>query len=439
MAADSTKATTQEDSAAIRNTSHLGIFANRNFRLLFLGSCVSILGDQFTLVALPWLVLTLTGNPAVLGSVLGAMALPRAIFILIGGAIADRMSPRRVVLVADAVNTVLIAALAALVLGHVINIQMVYVLAVGIGFAAAFGYPAGVAILPRVMEAEQLPAANSTMMAVGQLSMLLGPAIAGFVIAGSASANQSAADGDFRGIGAAFSVDAASFLIALGALFLVQIRGGSREAAHSGGLLTDVELGLKAVWADVQLRAFLLYGAMASVFIGGALQIGLPMLASSRLDEGAASLGLLMTASALGVLVGSLVAPLVVRAARGRVGVMILSLDCIAGAAIAGLALVHSTAWGAVLLLLTGLLQGVVQVAIITWIQRRVSQELMGRTMSIVMFTFMGLAPISAVAAGVVLRFVSIEMFFVGAGSSVSSIALLSVTRPRLRAIEMDK
>ena len=440
MSVDSTTVRGQEDSSAIRSASPPSVFANRNFRLLFFGSSVSILGDQFTMVALPWLVLSLTGDPAVLGSVLGVMALPRAIFILIGGAVADRMSPRRVVLIADAVNTVLIAALAALVLGHVINLQMVYVLALGIGFAAAFGYPAGIAILPRVMEAEQLPAANSIMMAVGQLCMLLGPAIAGFVITGSAAAHQSAAGGDFRGIGAAFSVDAASFLVALGALFFVQLRGGSQAAAgHSGGLLTDVNVGLKAVWADGQLRAFLLYGAVASVFIGGALQIGLPMLASSRLDHGAASLGLLMTVSAVGVLVGSLISPRAVRAARGRVGIMILSLDCLAGAAVAGLALVHSTAWGAVLLLLTGLLQSVVQVAIITWLQTRVSPELMGRTMSIVMFTFMGLAPLSAAAAGAVLGVVSIEQFFMGAGLCVSCIALLSLTRPSLRAIEMPQ
>src|SRR5579872_140744 len=79
-------------------------FTNRDFRLLFGGSSISFIGDQFTLVALPWLVLQLTGNPAQLGLVLALMALPRALFMLLGGAVVDRMSPRRVLLTARGIN-----------------------------------------------------------------------------------------------------------------------------------------------------------------------------------------------------------------------------------------------------------------------------------------------------------------------------------------------
>ena len=88
------------------------IFADRDFSLLFGGSSVSAFGDQFTLVALPWLVLKLTGNPAALGIVLAVMAFPRAAFMLIGGAVVDRMSPRRVLLGARAANAACIVILA---------------------------------------------------------------------------------------------------------------------------------------------------------------------------------------------------------------------------------------------------------------------------------------------------------------------------------------
>ena len=92
------------------------VFANRNFSLLFAGSTISAIGDQFTLVALPWLVLKLTGDPAALGLVLATMALPRAVFMLIGGAVVDRMSPRRVLLGGRGVNALLVSLLAVLVL-----------------------------------------------------------------------------------------------------------------------------------------------------------------------------------------------------------------------------------------------------------------------------------------------------------------------------------
>src|SRR5690348_14581222 len=115
---------------------------NRDFKLLFFGSTVSALGDQFTLVALPWLVLKLTGNPAALGLVLAAMALPRAVFMLIGGAVVDRMSPRRVLLVSRAVNAAFIALLAVLVVMGAIQMWLVYVVALGVGISTAFVYPA---------------------------------------------------------------------------------------------------------------------------------------------------------------------------------------------------------------------------------------------------------------------------------------------------------
>ena len=100
------------------------LFANRNFTLLFGGSSLSAIGDQFTLVALPWLVLKLTGDPAALGLVLAAMALPRAAFMLIGGAVVDRMAPRRVLLGARAVNALLGSGLAVLVRAGVIQMWM---------------------------------------------------------------------------------------------------------------------------------------------------------------------------------------------------------------------------------------------------------------------------------------------------------------------------
>ena len=159
------------------------LFANRNFSLLFGGSSVSAFGDQFTLVALPWLVLKLTGDPAALGVVLAVMAFPRALFMLVGGAVVDRMSPRRVLLGARFVNAACIVILAVLVLTGTIQMWMVYLLALGIGLSTAFAYPAGSAILPQLVQPQQLRSANAAFMGMRQLSMIGGPVLAGFVIA----------------------------------------------------------------------------------------------------------------------------------------------------------------------------------------------------------------------------------------------------------------
>lgn len=411
------------------------VFANRNFRLLFGGSAISALGDQFTLVALPWLVLKLSGNPAALGLVLACMALPRAAFMLIGGAVVDRMSPRRVLLGARGANALLVSLLAVLVLGGTIQMGMIYALALGIGLSTAFAYPAGSAILPQLMSPEQLQPANALVMGMRQLSMFAGPALAGVVI--SIGAHRAHASGvqDAGGLGLAFGIDAISFLFSLGSLLLIRTHSDFHPRAVVGGVLSNVASGVRMIWADLPLRAFILYAAVVSVFVGGPLQVGLPVLADTRMDLGAASLGILMTANGGGMLLGSFLSGVAGRFVRQRLGLMVLTIDSLVGLALAALALVHSTAGGAILLAGTGVLGGIAQIAIVSWIQRRVASEMMGRTMSVLMFTFMGLGPLSAAFAGSLLKVISLPALFAGAGLLLTAIALSCIGNPALRSI----
>lgn len=411
------------------------VFANRNFSLLFGGSAISALGDQFTLVALPWLVLKLTGDPAALGIVLAVMAFPRATFMLIGGAVVDRMSPRRVLLGARAVNAACIVILAILVMTGTIHMWMVYLLALAIGLSTAFAYPAGSAILPQLVQPHQLRSGNALFMGARQLSLILGPVIAGFVIAAGAHQVYTKALPDAHGLGIAFAIDAASFLFSLASLAMVRIHGDFHPAKTSVGVLASVAAGIRNVWSDTPLRAFVLYVAVVSVFVGGPIQIGLPVLADTRLNLGAASLGILMTANGVGMLVGSFLSGIVTRLVRGRLGVLVLCIDSLVGLALVGLAFVHTTYSAAGLLLCTGLLGGMAQIAIFTWIQQRVPQAMMGRTISILMFTFMGLGPLSAAVAGALLKVISLTTLFGIAGLALTTIALCCLASPQLRSI----
>ena len=411
------------------------LFANHNFALLFGGSTISAIGDQFTLVALPWLVLKLTGDPAALGLVLAAIALPRAVFMLIGGAVVDRMSPRRVLLAGRAVNALLVSLLALLVLAGAIHMWMIYVIALGIGLSTAFAYPAGSAILPQLVEPTQLQPANALFMGMRQLSMIVGPVLAGLVIGTGAHAGQRQVVADASGLGLAFGVDAVSFLFSLGSLMLVRIHSDHHPKAPVGSVLGNVASGIRTIWADLPLRAFILYAAVVSVFVGGPIQVGLPVLADTRLDLGAASLGILMTANGVGMLLGSALSGFASKLVRGRLGLMVLGIDSLVGLVLATLALDHSTVGGAALLAATGMLGGIAQIAIVSWIQRRVAPEMMGRTMSVLMFTFMGLGPLSAAIAGSLLKVISLPALFVGAGLTLSAIALGCMTSPALRSI----
>src|SRR6187431_1137827 len=103
------------------------VFAVRDFRLLWIGEAVSALGDQFAMVALLWLALLLTGSAFALGTVLAVMAVPRAVFMLIGGAYVDRLSPRRVMQASNAIRLVAVTLLGVIVLAGQSQLWMLYI------------------------------------------------------------------------------------------------------------------------------------------------------------------------------------------------------------------------------------------------------------------------------------------------------------------------
>ncbi|HET6433891.1 MFS transporter [Dyella sp.] len=409
---------------------------NANFRLLFGGSTVSMFGDQFTLVALPWLVLKLTGDPGALGLVLATMAVPRAVFMLIGGAVVDQFSARTVLLLARGANAAMVAALAAMVLGGAISMPWVYVLALGIGLATAFAYPASSAILPSVVEPRHLQQANGAMMGMRQLSLFVGPALAGVVIGAGAHASPGTVGlADARGLGWAFAIDAGSFACSLVSLALVRLPAAARRGPAQHGVLGQVLGGLRSIAADPPLRAFMLYAAVVSIFVTGPTQVGLPVLADTRLDHGATSLGIVLAANGGGMLLGGLASGRVAQWVRGHLGAMILCFDAGVGVTLVALAGVHSTVLAAVLLGLTGIFGGVVQITLVSWIQRRVAPNMLGRTMSVLMFTFLGLGPLAAAGAGALLKLISLPALFVASGLALTAIALGCLSSPALRGI----
>src|SRR5260221_14442219 len=160
-----------------------GPLSVRNFRLLWIGESISLLGDQFYMIALPWLVLQLTGSALALGAVMALAGVPRALFMLVGGAFVDRFSPRSIMMASNFARLVLVALLSALVLTNNIRIEMLYGFALAVGLADAFFFPGQSAIVPQLLAEDQLQAGNSFVQGTAQLSLFLGPALAGGLIA----------------------------------------------------------------------------------------------------------------------------------------------------------------------------------------------------------------------------------------------------------------
>ncbi|MES2163072.1 MAG: MFS transporter [Pseudomonadota bacterium] len=427
-----------------------------NFKWLLRGGVISMMGDQLTMIALPWLVLKLTGDTLALGFVIALMSIPRAVFILIGGAVVDRYSPKRVLMLSKYANAVLLGLLTVLVLHNQptltfslsetlsltidlnahLTLMIIYVLAFGIGLAQAFGIPSGTSIMPQAIAAEHLQAANGVLMGLRQVSMLIGPLMAAGLLAMSGESGGVVADA--RGLAFAFGFDCFSFLVSAWTLSKVGPLTAPAQTEAPQSVLRSVGAGLLMVWNDMPLRLCFIYWGTVSLFIGGSMQVAIPVLASEKL-HGASALGVLMAANGAGMLFG--MAGAAVLGARLRFasfGTVLLVADAIAGFLVMPLGSVQAP-WQACALMLTlGLLSGYMQINVFTWIQRRVPPHMMGRAMSIFMFIFMGLAPLSAAVTGWVLTMISLSQLFLGGGIILVVFATLAYLLTPIRSISAD-
>jgi MFS family permease len=406
------------------------LLRDRNFTWLMSGGAISALGDQFTLIALPWLVLELTGDPVLLGMAVALMGIPRAVLILFGGALVDRHSPKRILMLTKHVNTVLLAVLAALVYTGHARLSVVLALALGLSLASAFGIPAGTSMLPHAVAPQHLQAANGMMMALRQVTMLAGPLLAGllFALAGDGSGGPQ----HMHGLAFAFAFDCVSF--AVSAWTLAQVESHPFTPPPRQPVLRAVADGLAAVWRDTLMRTCFLYWGLCACVIGGVMQVALPLLASSRL-HGASALGLLMGAHGAGALLGMAASGIAGRRRAGNLGMTLLLIDGIVGLLLVPLGTITASWQGMLINVVIGVLGGFVQVAVFTWIQQRVPRELLGRTMSLFMFIFMGLAPLAAALAGWIASRVALSALFGGAGLCLAGAALLAWLFTPMRAL----
>lgn len=407
----------------------------RDFRLLWIGGSISLLGDQFYMIALPWLVLQITGSALALGTVLALASVPRALFMVIGGVLVDRLSPRTVMFASNLVRMILVGILAALVLTNSIQLWMLYVLALALGTADAFFFPAENAILPALLKSEQLEMGNTLMQGMNMLSMFLGPVIAGVAIAALAGAQAEAAPST-EGIGLAFALDALSFLASVAALWFMRTQ---KTAPHSkqANVLAEIKEGMAYVWNSTVLRMVFFLVLAINLFVTGPFGVGIPVLADRNFVEGAAAFGILMSAYGGGALLGVILAGVLPKPRPTLFGATLLGGTALLGVGMMVLPFSSSTPVAALINLLMGATMGYVNIHFMTWLQRRIPDQLMGRVMSLVMFASMGIAPVSSAVAGVVLN-VNLTLLFVGAGAMMAVVTLLSILTPPVRQMGLD-
>ncbi len=380
------------------------MLSKREFRLLWLGQSVSILGDQFYLVALPWLVLYLTGSALALGTVLLTATVTRVAFQLVGGATSDMSSPQKMMIASSAVRAVVCAILSALVLLNQIRLWQLFIIVAVFGMADAFFAPAIKAFIPAVIDKENLVAGNSLLHGSSLLAMFIGPSLAGLLIS-------------VVGTGGSFALDTISFVFVIVCLLLMRSHSSegfeeelkARTNAGKAQLWSSIVEGLRYTWSEPTLRALLIITAVVEFAFAGPFTVGLATLASVKFAGGAAAFGAMLSALGGGLLLGTVVVG--ATHAKFSFGKTILSLTTALGIGLALLGLMPNVIWACVLIALMGMIAGYLQVLMQTWLQTKSNAQMRGRVMSVVMLSAYGLTPLSYVLTGALTQ-ISVSFMF---------------------------
>lgn len=263
----------------------------RNYRLFFAGHAVSVSGTWMQRVAQDWLVLQLSGSAVALGISTALQFLPTLLLGMYGGLLVDRFDKRRLIIVTQISQAILALVLALLTLTGVVELWMVYVLALLLGTVTVVDTPARAAFVPELVEADDYVNAQGLNSTVHNAGRLVGPAIAGVLI-GTA------------GVATAFLINAASFAAVLYGLCRMDAGALHRVAAHPRAR-GQVREGLRYVWERPTLRSTIVIVAVVGLF-GQNFRVVLPLLAQETFGRGAAVYGMLMAMLGLGAVIGAL-------------------------------------------------------------------------------------------------------------------------------------
>ena len=278
---------------ALRTRTFRSLRHHRNYRIFFTGQLVSLAGTWMQNVALAWLVLELSGSPLAVGALAFWRFLPFTLFSLAAGVLADRIESRKLVMGTQAAAMAVSAALAVVTLTGTATLPIVYVLAALGGIAIAFDAPGRQSLTFQLVGRRELPNAVALNTGLFNGSRVIGPAIAGVIIAAA-------------GTGVCFVINAFSFLAVLTALAIM--RGDELHAVErdpSARIVDGLRRAFAFVWKDPQLRSILGVVTIVST-VGFNFHVLVPLLAADTLNVGPEGFGVLSASFGLGALVGAL-------------------------------------------------------------------------------------------------------------------------------------
>jgi MFS family permease len=388
-----------------------------NYRLYFFSQVVSMSGTWMQSVAQNWLVLSLTGSAVDLGITVGLQFGPVLFLGAWGGALADRVDKRRLLMATQAAAALLAMVLAVLVVTDVVTVWMIWVLTGLTGVSLALGLPSQQSFVFEMVGPDDLANAVGLNSVVINSSRIIGPAIGGVLIA-------------WAGVAPCFFVNAVSFIAVIGALAIMrtsELRRGKPVSRQPG----QVRAGLKYVWRTPSLRVPLVMLTIISTLAYN-YSVVLPLLTKDVFGRGGGAYGVLSAAMGIGALSGALL-----MASRGRPSRRLLVGAAFAfGVVTLTLALVPGYYAGLALLVLMGG-AGVLFISTTNaLLQLNAADAMRGRVMALWSIVFLGSTPVGGPITGLLVRGFGVRVAVAVGGIAALATAVGAFVALRHRKVE---
>ncbi len=400
----------------IQLSATLRALRHRNFQLFFSGQLISLIGTWMQSVAQAWLVYRLTGSSLLLGSVGFASQFPVFVVAPLGGIVADRWNKQKVVIGTQTASLILAFILSALTLFNVVQVWHIFVLAALLGVVNAFDIPGRQAFLVDMVGKEDLMNAIALNSSMFNGARIIGPAIAGVLVAKI-------------GEGWCFFANGVSYIAVIIGLFMMRVPPPVVRAFASP--FQHFIEGIRFVRHTAPIRAILLLLGLVSL-VAMPYTVLMPIFADKILHGGARGLGILMGATGVGALIGALT--LAARTGVHGLGRWVAFSCAGFGISLIAFSFSHNFWLSAFLLIPVGFCMMLQMSSSNTLIQAMVPDELRGRVMAVYSMMFMGMAPFGAFFAGALAdRMGSPVTVAMGAVAAVGGAALFGLQLPKIR------
>ena len=356
-------------------------------------------------------------------------AIPKALFMLFGGALSDRYSLKRLMIISNVARAAIATIIAILVFNEAIALWHLYLVALLVGVADSLFQPALMTAIPSLLEKNKLEAGNALVRGAMPIGTLIGSAPAGLLISSV-------------GIAATFGIDALFFLLAATVLWLMaevmsyvstsdDVVSRAAHRSRSFGVLGDIKDGLGYAWRRPAIRALFITVSVIHLSFVGPFTVGLATLVNSTFTGGATDFGIVRSCFGGGALLGAIIAGSVVFKHRG---LLLVIITAALGVSLALISLAQDVIFASLFAGLIGIGDGLINVISFTWLQKTISSHMLGRMMGLINSSALILAPISYVITGAIAE-INPSLVFIVAGIPVLVITIYLITIKDIRQL----